>query len=232
MLLSLEGWADQVPGFSFLVPRPPAYSLFSPECPLIGTLLPMPDQSVLPEVCQIALKEWAATCRALATGRQIILLRKGGLQDAGGTFALEAPVFWLMPTGFHQTARLLKAEHRDLLDGIVEPAQVELSLLAEVVQTWSLGQEHEARLQQAPHVWSQDYLDQRYAYQPDRLVQAAAVRVWQRAGVHTLPLVPEYGGCRSWVNLQQSLTCDQLQPVMGEASFATALRELNQLFSS
>ena len=63
-----------------------------------------------------ALKEWNATCRALAEGRQIILLRKGGLLDEDGVFALEQSNFWMLPTAFHQEPHLLKTEHLDLLN--------------------------------------------------------------------------------------------------------------------
>jgi len=45
-----------------------------------------------------ALKEWAVTCRALAEGRQAILLRKGGIGEAGGAFQVEHTRFWLLPT--------------------------------------------------------------------------------------------------------------------------------------
>ena len=38
-----------------------------------------------------ALKEWAVGIRALREGRQVLLLRKGGLRDANGEFALESP---------------------------------------------------------------------------------------------------------------------------------------------
>ena len=38
----------------------------------------MPASMALPDSLPVALKEWATVCRALETGRQMILLRKGG----------------------------------------------------------------------------------------------------------------------------------------------------------
>ncbi len=79
-------------------------------------------------VARGALKEWAVLCRALATGQQSLLLRKGGLHDPrprgarareylilrsgeparadppGGTFALRFRRFLLVPTDFHARA--------------------------------------------------------------------------------------------------------------------------------
>jgi hypothetical protein len=50
----------------------------------------------------IALKEWATLCRALETGRQIILLRKGGIYESAGEFEVEHRRFLLFPTYLHQ----------------------------------------------------------------------------------------------------------------------------------
>src|SRR5260370_15414151 len=65
-----------------------------------------------------ALKEWAVICRALADGTQSLLLRKGGIDEAAGAFAVEHTRFWLLPTWTHQQR-----------EGIVETA---LPLLKEV----------------------------------------------------------------------------------------------------
>ena len=53
---------------------------------------------------RFAFKEWAATCQALADGSQSLLLRKGGIHERNGRFAVEHREFWLFPTQFHQTA--------------------------------------------------------------------------------------------------------------------------------
>ncbi|HEX8464312.1 MAG TPA: DUF1802 family protein, partial [Abditibacterium sp.] len=65
-------------------------------------------------ICNVALKEWAITCEALAQGRQLVLLRKGGLLDEDGSFSLEHGQFFLLPTYLHQEEALVKPEHRDL----------------------------------------------------------------------------------------------------------------------
>src|SRR5262245_49597548 len=51
---------------------------------------------------QHAVKEWAVICQALAEGKQALLLRKGGIDEAAGEFALEHTRFWLLPTYTHQ----------------------------------------------------------------------------------------------------------------------------------
>ncbi|RPJ57922.1 MAG: DUF1802 family protein, partial [Acidobacteria bacterium] len=36
---------------------------------------------MLPPVSNAALKEWAVVCRALAAGRQVLAIRKGGILE-------------------------------------------------------------------------------------------------------------------------------------------------------
>src|SRR5262249_2549383 len=49
-----------------------------------------------------AFKEWAVVCRALADGRQTLLLRKGGIAGEVGVSRVEHNRFWLYPTYVHQ----------------------------------------------------------------------------------------------------------------------------------
>jgi len=60
-----------------------------------------------------AFKEWAVVCRALGTGRQVLILRKGGIGEQAGKFRPEHCEFLFFPTGFHQsTEQVLPEAHR------------------------------------------------------------------------------------------------------------------------
>ena len=50
-----------------------------------------------------AFKEWAVICHALGTGRQVLILRKGGIGEDAGMFRPEHREFLFFPTGFHQS---------------------------------------------------------------------------------------------------------------------------------
>ncbi len=68
-----------------------------------------------------AFKEWAVICRALGTGRQVLILRKGGIGEQAGTFQPEHREFLFFPTGFHQsTEQVLPAAH-----GLLREAEAE-----------------------------------------------------------------------------------------------------------
>ena len=55
----------------------------------------------------IAFKEWAVVCAALASGRQTIILPKGGIDEGREGFRVKHREFWLLPTRFHQDARAI-----------------------------------------------------------------------------------------------------------------------------
>jgi hypothetical protein len=62
-----------------------------------------------PTSLQVALKEWDVVCRALTSGRQMVLLRKGGISEAGdGSFQVQHDEFLLFPTFLHQNKQMLK----------------------------------------------------------------------------------------------------------------------------
>ena len=50
----------------------------------------------------IGFKEWALVCEALGTGRQKIILRKGGIAEGRDGFSFQHREFFLFPTFFHE----------------------------------------------------------------------------------------------------------------------------------
>lgn len=175
-----------------------------------------------------ALKEWNATCRALAEGRQIILLRKGGLLDEDGVFVLEQPAFWLLPTAFHQEPHLLKKNHLDLLDeSSFKPHHpgddLELQLFATVAKVWALREEAEAALANLPHIWTNAYLDGRWSYKPGHPLLCVALRVYRGQQIHHVPTSPAYFGCRSWIDMPEEYALSYVAPVLDDAEFKERL---------
>ena len=80
--------------------------------------------SLLPPSSSFALKEWATACLLLKEGRQIVIIRKGGIDKADRDFTSDLSVdseFLLFPTYEHQNQDLIKTQfHSDLLNTIEE----------------------------------------------------------------------------------------------------------------
>src|ERR1051325_8238046 len=119
----------------------------------------------LPEELNVALKEWASVCNALEEGRQIILLRKGGILEAIGGFELEHPQFFLFPTYLHQNAQMLKESERKRPVVLKEePAEVVLSSAATVSDIFRLRDRAQMDRLESQHIWTSSLIDMRFSY--------------------------------------------------------------------
>jgi hypothetical protein len=181
-----------------------------------------------------AFKEWAVICRALAEGRQAILLRKGGIAEAAGEFVLEHTRFWLYPTYTHQQRDGIRPDALPLLAEALAnrpPAGVvRLTHFGEVGGVYRVRDLTLALLLGHLHLWSEETVRARFAYrQPGLYVMA--VRVYKAAEEFEVPVMPYYEGCRSWVELERTLPTEGAQPVLRGADFRDVQRSLDLLLN-
>jgi hypothetical protein len=174
-----------------------------------------------------AFKEWAAICRALAEGRQAIILRKGGIAESGDSFAVEHSRFWLYPTYLHQKRTALVPEAAALLDEVEAerppPGVIRLSHFAEVAGVYQLHDVVGAMKLRGLHLWSDETVQNRFTYRRPGLY-VLTVRVFRAGTVHELFETEAYAGCRSWVELERDLATKGATAVLGEQAFrATAV---------
>ena len=155
-----------------------------------------------------AFKEWAVICRALASGRQDVILRKGGIVEPGGAFRPEHSRFLLLPTFLHQSAESLVPEARDLLVGIDDDRPPESSVVfTHVAYVRAVHRITDRRALDAyrdRHVWAESVVDERFHRWQDEL-HLLEVAVTPLPSPVTLPWQESYGGCRSWVELEPAI---------------------------
>ena len=169
----------------------------------------------------VAFKEWAVICRALAEGRQSLILRKGGIVEPGGAFRVEHDRFWLYPTFVHQMETGIVEAYRPLLEGVRADAdgRVHLRNIAEVVRVYQLSTLEQAHSLAGLHGWSEETVAARFHYRTPGLF-ALLVRV-SEATPHAIDETDDYRGCKSWVTLEESMAVGETRPVLGDAAFAT-----------
>lgn len=182
-----------------------------------------------------ALKEWAISAESLAQGRQILLLRKGGLHDEDGVFHLEHDSFYLMPTWFHQERSLVKPGHQDLWHKTPRqsdegPKLAYLRHFARAEAVWQLHETAESALKHACHIYSPSYLDLRFSYQSNKPLLCAALRLWTLESPLRYELRPEDLGCKSWVEWSEPLKT-KATPALSDELFALKLQELSDVLA-
>jgi hypothetical protein len=163
-----------------------------------------------------ALKEWASVIDALDRGEQVILIRKGGLADPH--FGLEADRFYLFPTNYHDA-------------GGGEPTHVPITHWAEIVRTWQV-RDVEALYRLEPQVaMDRATLEARYKFRPDQAINVIAVRAWRLAKPVNVAMTEAYGGCRSWVSIDEEIDIDGSVPAMSEAALRAKIESVDALLA-
>lgn len=182
-----------------------------------------------PAALQIALKEWASVCSALESGRQILLLRKGGIYEAGGEFEVENKQFLLFPTYLHQKQEMLKpAEHARFEPMSEEPAQVRLSAVGDVTDILQLQSRAQMDRIDDEHVWTPPLIDLRFNYRPENPLYLLLVRVYRLPKPVNIQNTLAYAGCKSWVPLTQAIDTAGSMPVMDDSSYESRRSAIRQ----
>ena len=179
--------------------------------------------TLLPPVSDLALKEWAVVVKALAHGKQILILRKGGIHRDDREFRVVHPEFLLYPTYEHQKAELLKEEHHQDLERTIEeddvPGLLTLSYWCRVTDKFELADQAVLDSISAHHIWTSDYAQKRLHWRPKQPLTVALLRVYGVQQPQALPVLDEYAGCKSWVELGQDVPLGYMAPVLSDDAY-------------
>jgi hypothetical protein len=174
---------------------------------------------------RIAFKEWAVVVDALGQGEQILIFRKGGISEGRGGFQVEHDAFFLFPTLFHQQREsvLPPAQARyDLIAPQLSSTQVRIEYFARVMD-WRFLDSLDAALRlEGQHVWREQVIRERFDWGKSKSIYAMAVRIFRLAQPVDLPVRPEYGGCKSWLELEPPIAAEG-EPVLTDEEFKEKL---------
>jgi|TARA_B100001146_G_C16089898_1_gene394515 hypothetical protein len=178
----------------------------------------MPDKD-----SHIALKEWAVTIEALASGQQILLMRKGGIHEESKDFRIIHSEFLLYPTYEHQKPELLKPEHQNSLDEMlkadIDVDKITFSKWARVEEVIEISDQENLDLLNPFHIWTDEYAQGRLHWKPMVPISIMLLRVYTIESVTTIPVIPEYLGCTSWVDIIPKVDISKVTPVLADKAF-------------
>jgi hypothetical protein len=198
----------------------------------------------------IAFKEWAVTVRALAEGEQLLTLRKGGIREENKHFEIEHDRFFLYPTFDHQRNDLVRDSHQPELaraleegvwadgepppsalaqeGGIAQPDRVRIRAWAEVAASYLITDPRCVDALSPYYVWTADYAEKRLAWKRRHPLHVIVLRTYRIPRPVTVKVRDEYGGCRSWVELQRELPFEGT-PVLSDDEFERASAEIEDI---
>jgi hypothetical protein len=180
----------------------------------------------------VALKEWDLVISHLLTGRQAILLRKGGILEAENEFELEHNRFLLWPTYVHQDPRMVRAQFRSqIVAHPTEPSRVSIRGYADVAKIIEVPRDRaRARIDSLSdlHLWDEPLIDMRFAYRPERPLYIVVLRAFVLPAPVAIDNTVEYAGCKSWITLNEKIDITASRPALPEEHLQTILARVQQ----
>ena len=157
-----------------------------------------------PNAAPSALKEWAAIVHALLEGEQVIDVRKGGIREDGRHFELESRRVWLYPTAEHQRAELLKPAYRHWVDlATASPVGEAITIAgwADVTDVATITEAEHLEAIASKLIWTDEYAESRLKWKKRDPLWVLVMRAHRLDEPITIPWAEAYGGCTSWVSL-------------------------------
>jgi hypothetical protein len=179
-----------------------------------------------------AFKEWAIVVDALGRGEQIFILRKGGIHEGRGGFQMEHSEFLFFPTLFHQQRESVVPAAQRRFDEIaphLPPANLlRLEYWAQAVEHHRLEEFGAVKRLAGQHVWREEVLAERFEWGREQGIFAIALRVHRLPMAVELPMLPEYGGCKSWVEVAHPVMPAGSTPILDDAAFDGRLKKFRE----
>ena len=157
----------------------------------------------------IALKEWAIVCKALEEGKQILLLRKGGIMEFRKGFEIKHFEFFLYPTYEHQSKESIKDEYKKELETLLSSGydnnkkynKNTINLYAKVKDIIEISDKTKLLKLQNYHIWNQEYVTSRMNYNPSKPLYMLLLRIYKLKDPLVIDVKDEWSGCKSWLDI-------------------------------
>ena len=181
-----------------------------------------------------ALKEWNVAVNALANGHTIMLLRKGGIREQRGNFTIAHQQVLLYPTFEHQQPHLLKPKYTNqvqIVDSGWHPEKIKISSFAEITNVLPVSDKSILNKLFFYHIWNEKFISDRLKWKPQKKLYILLLRTYKLSQVYEIFYRPEYGGCRSWINLATPINITDLIPVLNDNTYQSLSSEICQIFT-
>ena len=174
----------------------------------------------------IGFKEWQVVCDALASGRQSILLRKGGIHEGRQGFSFAHEAFFLFPTRFHALPDQIREGEVHVMPEWQPGDVIRITHHAEAAWAVTLTDWEQVAALEPLHIYSKQTVRDRFDWDGKGMttgsIHLAVVRIRKLASPWEFPYEAKFGGCRSWISLPEPPADwrEFARPVIDEEAFA------------
>lgn len=165
-------------------------------------------------------------------GKQILLLRKGGIREQKKGFSVDHSEFFLFPTLPHQLEEsLIPAVHQDFRSLAASQAgnqKIEIKCYGVVEEVITVSQLDCLRHLERKHILNWNCFERRFHYRKPGL-HLILLRVYKLSKSHQIRAQKKYEGCVSWVEIEEALSTQGAEMVLPEVEFEFKVNEIREL---
>jgi hypothetical protein len=172
-----------------------------------------------------ALKEWAVAVEALERGETALVVRKGGIREKA--FAVPKTRFLFFKGYEHQKPEQLKSTYHDLLRSIPnrrDDEPVIFTSFAEVYGAYEVSEAEELEALDPHHIWTHEYAESRLKWRPKKPLTVIVLRTYLLPEPMVLEYRESYGGCKSWIGLEEAVPTTGSRPALEDPAFEKLVR--------
>lgn len=184
-----------------------------------------------------ALKEWAVVCNALENGRQVVILRTGGILEYRQGFQVKHEKFLMFPTFEHQSKDYLQPDYAGRLDEVMAVAPpvgiTRLSSYAKANLVSEITDRTVLKRLAKFHIWNESYVNARMDYNPSKPMSVILLRVFRLNNPIEIQNQDAWAGCKSWVplDLSDDVVRPGGSPALTDPEFDRISREFKEVLS-
>ncbi|HEY8140297.1 MAG TPA: DUF1802 family protein [Nitrososphaera sp.] len=180
-----------------------------------------------------ALKEWAVVCKALEQGRQVVLLRKGGILEYRQGFEVKHDKFLMFPTYEHQSKDHLQPDYADEIENVLADnppgGTNRLTSYAKVIDVKETSDRSLLQKLARFHIWNESYVNARMDYNAKKPMSVILLRVFKLDTPIHVDVREEWAGCKSWIPLD--IDAAGAQPALDDIQFERVAAEVREVLS-
>lgn len=195
------------------------------------------SDAAAPILLDVALKEWAVTIRALREGRQILLIRKGGIREDGNEFAVASRRILLFPTYLHaeeQAASLQPcygAWQADETRKQPKNETIRLEAWAEITDIFVVQNPAGLYEMKSQHIYGDAFLAKRIESEPQKPLYGLCLRTYNLPRPAIMPVELDYYGCKSWITLTDPLSVEGATPALSDHTYHERVRVTRRILT-
>ena len=127
------------------------------------------------------------------------------------------------PTYLHQNEELLQPAHQPALRKMLEQPQhndrITFSHWAKAEEVLEISDQEKVDDLEPHYIWTTAYAQSRLHWKPMLPLSVLLLRVYKLEQPVTVPYLPEYGGCTSWVEVLSDVSLGKMEPVLEDSEF-------------